>query len=751
MMLRIMPPQSMFCLYRNVICLSMVDFSYELRMCRTFLFSLFLILFDAAFCVGSQNAVCLGEQVIFPHNAAVHIVSIPSCDIERRTLQKASEYFSSVTGKPCSIVDHIEDVPPASNAIVICNNNIKWPFDATVQFQSPEGFYLKTGILKDHGIAAIMGSTEKGLKRGLQRLIILSQQKPEELIIPQLDIKTSPWIAKREWTLCPWEPTRVRGAFRNTDVDPRFDIYSYSHARLEKYIEMMDWFGFSGCQLTETCAQYAAFGQIDSAQDWLGQAMGIIKEQGQDVSLWVWAANFYGFGWRDQDSIYHVKEGQRAFQDPHIRSIFERYYDGYVKHADKIDRLFGHFFDPGELKDREDVFDFMRLLEAKAKAKNPNIQMGVGTWAAGEGFFQAFVDNQFKDYLLLAASIPIMYHGNAREIQHQTAKDLNLELGYWGWYQTEMETDQMPSLFVNAKLLKEFYNRLRKGALSIHPVHYYSEMDAHHLNNIYSMYAAAQLLWDPDRDPNEILSELTEAIWGPRNGPVVLSALQLIQDVRTGPTWETYWWTSPQYRLGSENPQADLQRTVACIDALCKMKPDKSFVPKLPLPFPPETFVELMMPHLKQIREFSEFRIKIAKIHEAAQAGTEKEQLQKMLQDAWTPVREYSTWIGTFGSPELRMQYQTILNIEKQYGIEVSDPSWLVYKQAGRVLQQFHKRQAAQRERAELGISDLTSEFFWPQELSADRIQWLVDQKLIMKSQANKYYLADWENWQSSQ
>src|SRR5450756_1975584 len=103
----------------------------------------------------------------------------------------------------------------------------------------------------------------------------------------------------------------------------------------------------------------------------------------------VWAAQFSGYGWLDPASEYQLAEGQQAFKDPNIRAIFERNYDGYVRHAAKIDRLFGHFYDPGELKNREDVFAFMRLLESKAKAKNPKIQLGIDTWGTGGDYFQA--------------------------------------------------------------------------------------------------------------------------------------------------------------------------------------------------------------------------------------------------------------------------------------------------------------------------------------------------------------------------
>ena len=124
-------------------------------------------------------------------------------------------------------------------------------------------------------------------------------------------------------------------------------------------------------------------------------------------------------------------------------------------------------------------------------------------------------------------------------------------------------------------------------------------MEAHHLNDIYSEYVASQLLWNPDRDPHEILRELTDGIWGGSNGDKVFAALRLIEDTRSGPGWSTYWWQNPQYRLGTADPSDDLRRADAVVEELEGMKTDPSFVPKFPLPFPPQTFVDLMLPHLQ--------------------------------------------------------------------------------------------------------------------------------------------------------
>src|SRR5262249_43780859 len=159
------------------------------------------------------------------------------------------------------------------------------------------------------------------------------------------------------------------------------------------------------------------------------------------------------------------------------------------------------------------------------------------SWAAGPQYLQELADNGFSNYLLLEMSMPNLFKLGQREQLHEEARRLGLKLGIWGWYTTEYETDQLAAMYVNGKVLKEFFLQIRDGVARIHPLQYWSEMEAHHLNNIASMYIAGRLLWDPDLDPSELLVELTEAIWGPACGPRVLRALKLIEDTRSGSSW----------------------------------------------------------------------------------------------------------------------------------------------------------------------------------------------------------------------
>ena len=709
---------------------------YSLRQMRTRNLAIFLsLLFVSA---EVQHA-----DVRFPRGKAAHLVVSPRSPLEQRIVARLNTYLEKVLGVKPAVLADLRRVPANTPAIVLLHRGQDNPLNLSVPVNHPESFALKTGAHANRPLVVLLGNTPQGLKRAVQKLVLKSRQAPHGLEIPDLELSETPWIAEREYALCPWVPQHVRGAFVNPYADNRMNIWLYSDAQLASYIEMYDWFGFSGAQLMETAYSYSVFGSPEAFQGRQKTFAKLAKENGQNVSLWVWAAEFNGFGWIDPEVVYAPAAGKSAFEDAQVRQAFEKYYNHYAELAPFVDRLIGHFYDPGNLTDQMDVFSYMRLLEQKFRHKNPDVKLAIDSWAAGPDYLQKLVDNGFKNYLLLEISMPHLFKPGQRERLHDEAKRLGLSLGVWGWYTTEYETDQLASLYVNAKVLKEFYLQIRDGVAKAHPLQYWSEMDAHHLNNIYSMYAASQLLWNPERDPEGLLREITEGIWGHANGSRVLSALKLIEDVRSGSTWKTYWWTLAEHRLGTENPADDLRRVESIIRELHTMKPDPTFVPKFPLPIAPETLIELMQPHLRQIEAFAKFRVELEDIRIQAKAGATKDELQSRLSSAWKPIPEYDTWIGTFGQIERRRQDLLLRKMAEELGVTVSDPSWLRSEEANRLLQKLQNMQRARRGEWQFTRKQV-NEFFWPVAKQEDRFKKLVEDGSIERLGEDSYRLTNW-------
>jgi len=519
------------------------------------------------------------NDVQFPSSQPPYIVASRKTELQQRITDRLADYMTKVLGQPARIVASIDDVPAQSSAIVLADEAQAKAIGLAAPKENAESFTLETRVLGGRATIVAVGNTDRGSKRAVQRLIVKSEQRPPGLVIPELKVSESPWIPRREFTLCGWGPELVRGIWQNPNADKRLNVWVYSDQQVADYVAMFDSFGFSGCQLMDTVSNYAVLGSADAVQGQLKIFARALHRNGQDVTLWVWAAQFNDYGWFDPEITYTPEKGKTLFEDPKVRAGFERYYDGYAQLAPYVDLLIAHFYDPGQLKDRSDVFNYMHLLVDKFKAKNPQVKLGIDFWYADKEaeYMQQLIDHGFNHVLFLENTMPHTYPPGRREALHREAKRQGLEMGVWGWHTAEIETDQNPNMHVNAQLLSHFYRQIKNGVNRIHPITYWSEMEAYHLNNIFTMYAAGQLLWNPDRDPDEILREIAEGIWGPRNGPQVLAALHLIQDVRTGPTWDTYWIWLPTHRLGTPDPKEDLRRADEAIAAFEAMKTDPNF------------------------------------------------------------------------------------------------------------------------------------------------------------------------------
>ena len=699
---------------------------------------------------------CFGA-VNLPVGQSAYIVASPKSQLEKRTVDQLTNYLTAVLHKEPRVVSDLRFVPSSTSAIMLARTSEVNPLGASAPAGAPEGFALVSGKSAQRSVVVVVGNTDRGWKRGIQKLILKSRQTEGGLEIPELNLSAKPWIPEREWALCPWVPRYVRGAYVNPYADERLDILVYGDAQLARYVEMLDWFGFSGVQLMGGPYSYGIFGSVEACQEKLKTLALLARENGQQVSLWVWAAEFSSYGWVDPDVTYTPSPGLSAFDDPKVRKGFEKYYDYYAELAPYVDRLFGHFYDPGRLENRQDVFNYMRLLESKFKAKNPRIKLGIDLWAvSGTEYFDELVKNGFKDYLFLESSIPLFLSPPQRAQIHEDAKRLGLRLGMWAWYDTEYETDQHAAMYVNGHVLKEFVQEVKDGAARIYPLQYWSSMDAHHINNMCSLYLSGQLLWNPDRDPEEIMTEFAEGIWGPRNGPKILEALKLIQDVRSGPNWNTFMWTEPGYRRGTADPKEDLRRAESALTELKSLKKDEQFVPKFPLPVPPDTLVELMLPHLKQIRAFAEFRIELDQIRASWKGGASKEEISRQLAKAWKPIPEYNTWVGTFGQTEGRMQEILLRKLANEAGVCLTEPAWLRARDVDRLLQKIQNEQRSQRGEFLFKISQL-NEFFWTKEKLDDRFEKLIADGWVEKVQAvpdggyyagqDTYRLVNWQEY----
>jgi len=589
-------------------------------------------------------------------------------DLTDVVVERLSNYIERRCKKQVKVVRDLTEASSAPGIIALGKLDACETLGVSppVESLAADGYYLKVYRRKGQTIAAVLASRDKGIKQGAYHLLRAFNLKGETLKLPALDTIQEPWVPQREWTLVCWRP------FFNF-TDKRVDVYSYDDERLRTYVDMLDTFGFNGVQLLETCYSYDAVGGVKE----LHRRHRIIAEEakrnGQSVTLWVWACYFQnpskssGIG-VDLAKVHNPQ--MSMFEDPKVRSVFERFYDLYAENADYVDLLITHWADPGLPNeswwgDYTDLYLYMKLLHDKFRAKNPNVKFARDLWAHNaEVQLKAAKASGIlePDYLILGSVYSIYQEPvEKHKILRQRLKQAGFKFGVWGWYDTEYETDQRPNMHVNGYVLKEIFTKLRELD-DILPVSYYSTMDAYHLCNLASLYLSARLLWNPEQDVNEILEEFALNLWGPKNGPIVLEALKLIQDTRSGPSYNTYWWRAPGYRLGTSNPFEDLDRATRCIAAFEAMQPDPEFIPKFPLPYSPEDLADLILPHLRQIQWLARARVQVEKAREAKVRGATREELERILNDTSLviPIDPFNTWIGLWGQQEAREQAKLI-------------------------------------------------------------------------------------------
>jgi len=336
-----------------------------------------------ATCLLSGVALVRGA-VQFSAGETAYVVARPETELEKRLVGRLTGYLEKVLGKPAQVVTGLDRVPARAAAIVLAKDgNGPEQLGLSAPTNSPEAYALETRETGGHAVVVAVGHTGQGLKGAIQRLILKSEQRAPGLVIPPLQLAESPWIPQRESAICAWDPQFARGVWFNPNADKRLNTWLYSDQQIADYVEMYDWFGFSGMQLLEGCNSFYDRGSPEAFQSVLKKYAQAARANGQNVTYWVWAAQFDNYGWVDPSVIYKARPGLTAFNDPLVRATFEKYYNHYAEMAPYVDTLVAHYYDPGQLKrDRIDMFDYFGLLREKFKARNPNITFSIDLWNA---------------------------------------------------------------------------------------------------------------------------------------------------------------------------------------------------------------------------------------------------------------------------------------------------------------------------------------------------------------------------------
>jgi hypothetical protein len=153
-----------------------------------------------------------------------------------------------------------------------------------------------------------------------------------------------------------------------------------------------------------------------------------------------------------------------------------------------------------------------------------------------------------------------------------------------------------------------------------------------------------------------------------------------------------------------------------------------------------------MLPHLRQIQAFAQFRLDLEALTREPGITSDKPTLARRLAEIWKPIPDYTTWIGTFGQLERRMQERMVEECAASMNVEVKAPAWLQAEDAQRLLQKIQNMQRIQREELLVKGKDL-NEFAWTEKKMEERLALLAKQGWIDQLADGSYRLANWDHY----
>lgn len=560
--------------------------------------------------------------------------------------------------------------------------------------------------------------------------------------VPANVTEQEPWMEEREAIITLWNVNWSRGIYLDNAVSVKNNIIYFTEDQLYEYVKMMKHCGFTGVQVTDMCSAWAGLGSWQAVHEKIRMLAEAAHSLDMKFTLWVWGAEFSGYGWADDTVVYHTN-GDLAYNCEEALATFEKYYTIYADLADCCDRVIGHYYDPGNLHTAEEIAYFAGMLRDKFHEVNPDIDFGISCWVDVYDK-SVFVSELGNDITLYEQG----YRDNPGGVYTAFRTDIQkygCRLGTWAWNTCEMEIDQLAQMNFNMDFIRSVYQTARNYDAIAKPG-YWSEMDSYHILNVFSLYCAGHMLIDPDIPDETLLRELSIAVVGEEYADAFTEMLDIIQDARTGSSNATFTWSNENYILkSSDYPAQDiLARCEKCIPILQEMIDTGVESYSLPCPISLNEVLRMMMPHLQQIKSFAEFRIALAELETAYAGGVDAASLIDRLTEIAEPIRSYNTVVGCWGQIEARAQHEMITDFCGRAGIEVPQNGTFRANRKLHIYMQLVTFQLGKKE------PHCETTYQWGVaygEETAELIDELVEEGLLIRNEDGSYYLADWENY----
>jgi hypothetical protein len=191
--------------------------------------------------------------------------------------------------------------------------------------------------------------------------------------------------------------------------------------------------------------------------------------------------------------------------------------------------------------------------------------------------------------------------------------------GIWSWYTCDQEITA--SLHVEAERLGREFSQLPDAASA--QIEYFAVPSNCHGLNSASLYIAANLLWEPRRDPFEVLKEFCALVFGPRVSEPVYLGYSAIARIRNHDVDGDSAFYTGYLGAGTDRPDKDARMSARAMRALKGVEVDKGWVSKIPMAVQREEMLEDLKDHVRMIHQYALFRTAYAKLAQQERISAE--------------------------------------------------------------------------------------------------------------------------------
>ena len=579
-----------------------------------------------------------------------------------RTAEKLSGYLHEHTGArvPAFTEDQFKPAGNGTAVIVLdgtADHRLAGRFGTNIRLSAghPDAYQIKivTGAAPR---AILAGKSSSGVKFAAYRLMRELDINGQQARIGALDVAAEPFIKTRSvalfnvWNM-PIEVTR------------RHNVESWDPSRLTSYIDMYDFYGFNAIESHDRFDDgylQPLFGL--KRTDWSRKVLLMCDEahrNGQEFFLRVWGHTVMNTPPMTEPKGPNASVPKRlthlCVNDPSERKRWEtEIRDYYVRnYAGRIDHLIGHWVDPGIcLKNGCDYKVPLRLqteLHRAFKAVDPKFKSTFSLWffdrakgnpkAWARGGWAGYNnDNDLIGSGILDKDIRVAtYTTNPGPYKPEVVQSI-IHHGYkpavWTWYRADHETK--PSLHVHAySFLSDYFKGLPASArqLEWHNV----ERNVHGAANTVNYYVAGRLMWEPARNPDDLLREFTTLVFGRANGANVLPAYHAIARIRCHACAEGKFYTG----LGTDDPARDVRTAEAALARLAEIRIDPAFRPRIPTDIAPAAIVADLKASLEVMRDYARLRADVLPKFQRAVAAKDGTTARRIEEDI---RQKYGQW-----------------------------------------------------------------------------------------------------------